>query len=331
MIFMYEIITLLVSFAVAFLMYRWVHWYYSNKVVFTDYDKQIAELLSKRDQEGQATVEHREKFSMFTDAERDDIELSLMFHSGYFDKLRHSLHKPGVNMSLTQFFIYVVILSFLIVCGLFYTKFCRAIVALPLGCILGYVIVLSFVNHRIASYKTEFIKAFPEAIEMMIRGVKAGLDITRVIKLVAAEAKPPIADEFANISRRLDLGVSTDRVFAEKADELDIEEFRFLSVALILQIENGGQLAEILNNLIVLIRKRLELALKVRALSAEARLSAIVISALPFVFAFIMYFLNPSHVAELFKPGTGQTLLKVFCILFVSGIVCMSKVARVQV
>lgn len=331
MILLYEIVTLLVSFVVALCIYRFVQSYYQSKVRYTDYDKQIAELLAKREQGGKQEVEHREKFSMFTDAERDDLERSLVFHSGYFDKLKRALRKPGVNMSVVTFFLYVFLLSFVLVCVLVYTKFCRAWVALPLGCVLGYSIVKALVKYKISSYKSEFLKAFPEAIEMMICGVKAGLDITRVIKLVAAEAKPPISDEFANISRRLDLGVSTDRVFAEKADELDIEAFRFLSVALILQIENGGQLAEILNNLIVLIRKRLELELKVRALSGEARLSAIVISVLPFAFALIMYFLNPSHIAELFKPGTGQTLLKVFCVMFVSGVFVMHKVSKVRV
>ena len=111
----------------------------------------------------------------------------------------------------------------------------------------------------------------------------------------------------------------------------DIQEFRFMSVALILQIENGGQLAEILSNLAGIVRKRLELQLKVRAMSSESRMSAIVLCALPFVFAGIMAVINPGHLEELIKPGMGQTLLKIGCGLYFLGVVSMFKITKMKV
>jgi tight adherence protein B len=177
----------------------------------------------------------------------------------------------------------------------------------------------------------EFLKLFPDAIDMMIRGVKAGLNIERVIKLVSMESGEPLAREFGTISQKFELGIKPERVLIEAAERIDVEEFRFLVVALVLQMENGGVLAEILQNLAGIIRKRLELDLKVKALSAEARMSAIVISALPFVFAGMMAFINPGHMQEFILPGTGQTLLKVAIALFCIGTILMVQATKIKV
>jgi tight adherence protein B len=145
------------------------------------------------------------------------------------------------------------------------------------------------------------------------------------------EMKDPLASEYRVISQKMDLGVEPEKALIAAADKLDIEEFRFLVVALVLQIENGGVLGEILTNLAGLVRKRLELDLKLKAMSAEARMSAVVISALPFVFAGIMAVLNPSHLQEFTKPGLGQTLFKIAVALFCAGAFFMIKATKIKV
>jgi len=86
-----------------------------------------------------------------------------------------------------------------------------------------------------------------------------------------------------------------------------------------------------LSNLSGIVRKRLELQLKIRAMSSEARMTAIVLCALPFAFAGIMLFMNPDHLQILFKPGTGHTLLKVFCGLYFLGVVSMFKITKMKI
>jgi Flp pilus assembly protein TadB len=125
--------------------------------------------------------------------------------------------------------------------------------------------------------------------------------------------------------------VKPEKVLVEAADKIDIEEFRFLVVALVLQMENGGVLAEILQNLSGIVRKRLELGLKLKAMSAEARMSAIVISVLPFIFAGIMSLINPNHIKEFTNPGSGQTLLKIAVTLFSVGSFMMLKATKIKV
>ena len=212
-----------------------------------------------------------------------------------------------------------------------YFKFLNMLTGIPIGMCVGAYLSYNFLASRAAKKKMQFLEQFPDAIDMMIRGVKAGLNIARIIKLVSMEAKDPIAGEYLTISRKMDLGMEPEKVLVEAADKIDIEEFRFLVVALVLQMENGGTLGEILVNLSGIIRKRLELGLKLKAMSAEARMSAIVISALPFIFAGIMALINPSHIKEFMQPGSGQTLLKITITLFAMGTFFMLKATNIKV
>ena len=210
-------------------------------------------------------------------------------------------------------------------------EFLNALTGIPIGFAVGMYLAFNLLAMIAARRKMAFLQLFPDAIDMMIRGVKAGLTINRIMKLVSMESKEPIATEYKIMHQKLELGVKAEKVFTDAADRIGIEEFRFLVVALILQMENGGVLGEILQNLSGMVRKRLELDLKLKAMSAEARMSAIVLSALPFAFAGIMAVLSPSHMEEFTKPGIGQTLLKIMIVLFSFGVFFMIKATKIKV
>lgn len=271
------------------------------------------------------------RFSTFQKQEREKIEDMFGTQKGKLEKLKAKLLLADMNPSIFMFFIYCLIAGILSSITLIYFEFCEIIIGIPAGLLLGYFIMINYVSLIVSRKKSAFTALFPDAIDMMIRGVRAGLNISRIIKLVSMESKPPISTIFTSISRKMELGIKTEKILAEKAEELDVEEFRFLSVALILQLENGGGLVEILTNLSNIVRKRLELHLKMKAMSAEARMSAIVLCSLPFAFAGIMMALDPDHISAFFKPGTGQTLLKVFIVLFILGVVLMLKATKIKV
>ncbi len=212
-----------------------------------------------------------------------------------------------------------------------YFRFLNALTGIPIGMGVGAYLVYNYLKSRADKKKMEFLTLFPDAIDMMIRGVKAGLNIGRIMKLVSMESKDPVAGEYRIISQKFDLGVEPEKVLQEAADRIDLEEFRFLVVALVLQMENGGMLGEILSNLSGIVRKRLELGLKLKAMSAEARMSAIVLSALPFIFAGIMALINPAHLKTFTEPGAGQTLLKILIVLFSTGTFFMLKATKIKV
>ncbi len=248
------------------------------------------------------------------------------------NKIRRIMKKAGItDITVGHFVIYCFLGGVAMSVVVLYFEFLNALTGIPVGMCVGSYLVYNYLKSRADSKKMEFLKLFPDAIDMMIRGVKAGLNIGRIMKLVSVESKDPVASEYQIISQKLDLGVEPEKVLQEAADRIDLEEFRFLVVALVLQMENGGMLGEILANLSSIVRKRLELGLKLKAMSAEARMSAIVLSALPFIFAGIMALLNPSHLKTFTETGSGQTLLKILIVLFSMGTFFMLKATKIKV
>lgn len=250
----------------------------------------------------------------------------------FINKIKNIMKKAGITeMTVGHFLIYCFFGGVVMSAVILYFKFLNALTGIPIGMCVGAYLVYNYLRSKAERRKAEFLKLFPDAIDMMIRGVKAGLNIGRIMKLVSVESKDPIASEYETISQKLDLGIEPEKVLQEAADRIDLEEFRFLVVALVLQMENGGMLGEILTNLSSIVRKRLELGLKLKAMSAEARMSAVVLSALPFVFAGIMALLNPAHLKTFTDTGSGQTLLKIMVVLFSMGTFFMLKATKIKV
>jgi tight adherence protein B len=273
-----------------------------------------------------------ERVSTFIKLEHEEFGQQAEGGNELPDKIRKVMKKAGISdMSVNTFVLLCSIGGCAFAALLIRFNFLHYLTGGPLGFCIGAYLVFNFLASQAAKKKMQFLEQFPDAIDMMIRGVKAGLNISRIVKLVSIESKDPIASEYRTISQKFDLGVEPEKVLVDAADKIDIEEFRFLVVALVLQMENGGVLGEILANLSGIVRKRLELGLKLKAMSAEARMSAIVISALPFVFAGIMFVVNPNHLKEFTQPGTGQTLLKITISLFSIGTFFMLKATKIKV
>lgn len=263
---------------------------------------------------------------------RSELAAAIESQSGLIDRIVVLKKKAGINdISLETFLVLCLLGGIVLTAIIIQFNFLSVVSGIPVGMAVGAYLAYTLMAMHAERKRTAFLQQFPEAIDMMIRGVKAGLNIGRIMKLVSIEAQEPVASEFTTISQKFDLGVEPEKVLTEAADRVGLEEFRFLVVALILQMENGGMLGDILQNLCDIVRKRLELNLKLKAMSAEARMSAIIISVLPFIFGGIMALVNPSHVQEFFKPGPGKTLLKVVIVLFCVGSFCMVKATKIKV
>jgi len=286
--------------------------------------------IAKQQEDILEYTEH--KTSTFQMDRKDYFGADVAEKGGISLKARRIMKKAGITeVSVNGFMTICAVGGCLFAALIVYFDFLNKISGIPTGFCIGAYLVYNILASRAAKRKMQFLVQFPDAIDMMIRGVKAGLNIGRIMKLVSIESKDPLAAEFTIISQKFDLGVGPEKVLLEAAEKIDLEEFRFLVVALVLQMENGGVLAEILQNLSGIVRKRLELGLKLKAMSAEARMSAIVISALPFVFAGIMALVNPSHLKEFTTPGTGKTLFKIAITLFCVGTFFMLKATKIKV
>lgn len=141
----------------------------------------------------------------------------------------------------------------------------------------------------------------PEAFELMSRAVRAGQTISAAFRLVAAESKPPISEEFSHCCEQLDLGLPQEVAMRELARRNSVMELQMFVVALLVQRQTGGSPVEVLENLSGMVRKRIRMKGKVKALTGEGRMQAVVLSILPVAAFFAMYFLKRSYAQVLLE------------------------------
>jgi tight adherence protein B len=179
--------------------------------------------------------------------------------------------------------------------------------------------------------KKKFLANFPDAIEVLIRGLKAGLPASESMRIVAQEMTGPVAEEFTRITDALRLGGDFDAVLWGAGERINLPEFNFFIITLSIQRETGGNLGETLENLTDMLRKRRQVRLKVKALSSEAKASAIIIGSLPFALFGILYMLNRDYVMTLFTHPTGPILVGIgFAMQFV-GVAVMAKLVKFEI
>jgi tight adherence protein B len=145
----------------------------------------------------------------------------------------------------------------------------------------------------------------------MVRGLKSGLPVTETFQIVGNEVLDPVGGEFRQISDQIRLGSSPETALWDAAKRIGTPELKFLVVTLSIQRETGGNLAETLENLDNILRRRRQMKLKVKAMSSEARASAGIIGALPFIVTAVLWFVDPHYIGTLFVTSSGHTLLAV--------------------
>lgn len=185
-----------------------------------------------------------------------------------------------------------------------------------------------FMVHR---FKKRFLAQFPNALDLIIRAVRAGVPANQAISAASKEFSDPLHTEFGLMGDGLRLGLDLKEVLDEAERRIGVAEFSFFCVCLLLQRETGGPLTETLENLAQIIRARTELQLKARALTAETRTASKVIAAIPAVVISVMWFLNHDYIATLFTTSGGLFLLKLSLGLVVTGLLVIQHLANLKV
>jgi tight adherence protein B len=157
--------------------------------------------------------------------------------------------------------------------------------------------------------KQALLRQLPDVLAMIVRSVRVGIPVMEAIRVVARETPEPTGPEFARLVDQLSIGVAIDEAILELARRCNIPEYRFFATAITLQNQTGGTLSDTLENLGDVIRKRVALAAKGKALASEARTSAMVLTALPIVTGFAQWALSPKYVGILFEDPIGHALL----------------------
>jgi tight adherence protein B len=177
----------------------------------------------------------------------------------------------------------------------------------------------------------QFERQLPEALELTSRALRAGHAFSVGLKLVGDESADPIGKEFRRVFDEVSMGVSLPEALENMTDRLDCVDLRFFVTSVLVQRETGGNLAEIIDSLATLIRKRFELQLKVRALSAEGRFSGLILFCLPIVVGLILYKLNPDYMSALFTDPAGQNMLMVGSFMMITGAMIMKRMVAIKV
>lgn len=177
----------------------------------------------------------------------------------------------------------------------------------------------------------QFLQVFPDALDLLVRGLKSGLPITEGIQAVGRECAGGVGEIFGHIAELVRLGRTLEQALWESAEKIDLPEFNFFAVSLTVQQETGGNLGETLDNLSEVLRRRLQTRLKIRALSSEARASAYIIGSLPFVLLAILFAINSRYVMTLFIDPRGHIMVAVGGLTMLVGFFVIAKMIRFEI
>ena len=209
------------------------------------------------------------------------------------------LHRTGKGWTLQQY-LYASLGLGLAIAVIVYLKSGAALLSLGAGVVIGgglpHMVVNFFVKKRVNNFTTKF----PDAIELLVRGLRSGLPVTETLGVVATEVPGPVGQEFKMITDRIKVGKTMEDALQDTANRLDMPEFNFFCITLAIQRETGGNLAETLSNLSDVLRKRAQMKLKIRAMSSESKASAYIVGSLPFMVFIMIWFVNPKYIGGFF-------------------------------
>ncbi|WP_296225373.1 type II secretion system F family protein [Ralstonia sp. UBA689] len=171
----------------------------------------------------------------------------------------------------------------------------------------------------------------PDAVDMIARALRAGHSFASALGMVGQEIKPPMGPEFRITFEEINYGVAVDEALTNLAMRVPVNDLRYFVIAVLIQRESGGNLAEILDTIGMLVRERLKLYDKIRVLSAEGRLSAWILGLLPFCTAGLILVVNPDFMKVLWHDPIGLKMIGAALLNMVLGVLWMRKIIRIRV
>jgi tight adherence protein B len=214
--------------------------------------------------------------------------------------MRKRLEQTGKDISLGKYAMASIGLA-VFVAALAMIKSAPFLLAFFVGLFAGVAVPHFVVGFLIKRRLNQFNSNFPDAIELMVRGLRSGLPITETLGVVANEIQGPVGLEFRSVADKMKIGRTMEAALQETSDRLGTAEFQFFVITLAIQRETGGNLAETLSNLADVLRKRGQMKLKIRAMSSESKASAYIVGSLPFVVFTLVWMVNPGYMGGFFE------------------------------
>ncbi len=246
-------------------------------------------------------------------------------------RLRANMKRAGMNMSVGAFIVIsVVVAVLLLVIGALTLSLPVPLLVIP-ALFGGMVVVDGVIKFRGDMMANRFMKQLPDALDTIIRGIRSGLPVIECVAAVGEEFEDPIGGYFRAIAERVALGEPIDAALWRTARVVNRPEMDFLAISISIQMETGGSLAEALGNLADLLRQRERMKLKIRAISSEAKASAFIIGALPFVMLGLLTMMSPDYVMPLLTDARGHTMLMMGLGSITLGGIVMWRMTRFEI
>lgn len=220
------------------------------------------------------------------------------------------LVQAGLDISVKKFYIFSLGLGIIAAVGVFATGI-TPFAAIGAFVVFGYVLPNWFVSFRRNRRIVQFLEEFPNAVDIIVRGVRSGLPLNDCLRIISKEAQEPVRAEFVKIVEAQKLGLSIPESVERLAKNVPLSETSFFSIVISIQAQAGGNLSEALGNLSKVLRARKSMKGKIKAMSMEAKASAVIIGALPIIVGGLVYVTSPGYLSPLFTEQTGQLTLLV--------------------
>ena len=259
--------------------------------------RRLATVISRHNSSAENLVEARMRKAISTTSQAQSNAFTSLIPDP--EKLTKRLRMTGKKWTLNQYMmacggIGVTITAFGLLRGW------APLTALFMGTAAGLGLPHKYVSIIIAKRIKKFTMNFPDALELMVRGLRSGLPIAETLSIVSTEVPGPVGQEFRLVNERIKIGKTMDQALAETAERLGTPEFQFFCITLTIQRETGGNLAETLANLATVLRQRAQMKLKINAMSSESKASAWIIGSLPFIVFGLIWWVNPKYLAQFF-------------------------------
>ena len=244
--------------------------------------------------------------------------------------LKMQIRQAGMHVTMERFYLYSAICAIALTALLYLAG--APLVVLPGALLVGFFgLPRWFVSFRRARRVKAFLEESPNALDIIVRAVKSGLPLNDGIRLIANESPEPVKTEFRRIVDSQQMGLSIPDATMRMPETMPCPEASFFGIVIQIQSQAGGNLSEALGNLSRVLRDRKKMKAKVQALSMEAKASAAIIGALPFIVALLVYLSSPSYIMPLFTTNVGNLILGVAGVWMSIGIFVMRKMMNFEV
>lgn len=290
-----------------------------------------ARRLSRRLEEVATGTTQERPRTLFKDAKGTGSEFAdrLIEAVPHLHGLNRLIVQSRLNLTFTQFIGWTLALAALGFIAALVLK--QHIAVAAVAALLFGVIPLVFVARARTKHMHTFERQLPEALDLMGRALRAGHAFPTAVKMVADEMNDPIGGEFRILFDEMNYGVPQQTALLNLASRTDSTDLSYFVIAVLIQRDSGGNLAELLDNISAIIRARLKLYGEIRTLSAEGRLSAWILGLLPFAVAGVILLINPDFMRVLWQDAVGLKMVGIALTMMVIGVLWMRKIIRIRV